>query len=76
MTDPFDDTNGEFLVLVNGEGQHSLWPFFIPIPEGWLAQHGPAPKEDCLQYVELHWTDMREASLIRQMEQERKDRQS
>ena len=74
MIDPFDETDGTFLVLVNGEGQHSLWPSFIPIPDGWKTVHGPAPKKDCLEYVELHWTDMRETSLVQIMEQERKDR--
>ncbi len=35
MTNPFDDEEGEFLVLVNDEGQHSLWPVQFDIPEGW-----------------------------------------
>ncbi|MFE7595491.1 MbtH family NRPS accessory protein, partial [Kitasatospora sp. NPDC057512] len=26
MTNPFDDQDGTFLVLVNDENQHSLWP--------------------------------------------------
>ena len=29
MSNPFDDKNATFLVLVNEEGQHSLWPSFI-----------------------------------------------
>ena len=28
MTNPFDDENGRFYVLVNDENQHSLWPTF------------------------------------------------
>ncbi|MDT5206197.1 MAG: MbtH protein, partial [Mycobacterium sp.] len=27
-TNPFDDDNGTFVVLVNDEDQHSLWPTF------------------------------------------------
>ena len=40
MTNPFDDEEAEFLVLVNDEGQHSLWPVQFDIPEGW-NQTGP-----------------------------------
>ncbi len=34
MTNPFDDEDGEFLVLVNDEGQHSLWPAQLAVPAG------------------------------------------
>ncbi|MYR08783.1 MbtH family NRPS accessory protein [Gordonia sp. SID5947] len=68
MTNPFDDTEGVFFVLVNDEGQHSLWPEFAPVPEGWRIMHGPAGHDDCLAYVEENWRDMRPASLIRAME--------
>lgn len=32
MANPFDDENGTFLVLVNAEAQHSLWPVFAAVP--------------------------------------------
>lgn len=32
MTNPFEDENGTYLVLVNHEGQHSLWPSFAEVP--------------------------------------------
>ncbi|MGL5405776.1 MAG: MbtH family NRPS accessory protein [Propionibacteriaceae bacterium] len=32
---PFDDKSAEFLVLVNDENQHSLWPVFAPLPGLW-----------------------------------------
>ncbi|SED19230.1 MbtH-like protein [Streptomyces melanosporofaciens] len=28
-TNPFEDPEGTYLVLVNDEGQHSLWPAFV-----------------------------------------------
>jgi MbtH protein len=62
-TNPFDDENGRFYVLVNDEEQHSLWPAFAEIPAGWRAVHGPAPRPDALEYVETNWTDMRPKSL-------------
>ncbi|MBY8849884.1 MbtH family protein, partial [Saccharothrix sp. MB29] len=51
MTNPFDNQDGEFLVLVNDEGQHSLWPGDIAVPAGWEVTHGPAGRADCLEHV-------------------------
>ncbi len=60
---PFDDDAQSFLVLVNGQLQHSLWPVFAPLPDGWEAVFGPRPRQDCLAYVEERWTDMRPLAL-------------
>jgi MbtH protein len=64
MENPFDNPDGQFLVLVNDEGQHSLWPDFAEVPAGWLRVHGTADRQSCLDYVNEHWTDMRPKSLI------------
>jgi MbtH protein len=64
MTNPFDDDSGQFFVLVNEERQHSLWPVFAAIPAGWTAHFGPSGHKNCLDYVELHWADMRPKSLV------------
>lgn len=63
-TNPFDDPNGSFSVLVNDEGQHSLWPSFAELPAGWTTVFGPDAKDACLAYVEANWTDLRPLSLI------------
>jgi MbtH protein len=68
MTNPFDNPDGTFKVLVNDEGQHSLWPDFADVPAGWVVVHGPADRQACLDYVEANWTDMRPKSLIEAME--------
>ncbi|MFE4670261.1 MbtH family protein [Streptomyces sp. NPDC056716] len=68
MTNPFDNENGTFLVLVNDEGQHSLWPVFAEIPQGWTTAFGEASRAECLEYVERHWTDLRPKSLIARTE--------
>lgn len=60
---PFDDENGTFHVLVNDEGQHSLWPAFCEVPAGWRSAFGPAGRAQSLAYVEEHWVDMRPRSL-------------
>ncbi|MFE8945313.1 MbtH family protein [Streptomyces sp. NPDC007856] len=67
MTNPFDDPDGSYLVLVNDEGQHSLWPSFTAVPDGWRVAHPEASRQDCLDYVERHWTDLRPRSLVEAM---------
>lgn len=64
MGNPFDDSDGSFFVLVNDEGQHSLWPAFADVPRGWRQVFGSDTRQACLDYVETHWTDLRPASLI------------
>ncbi|MFF7730908.1 MbtH family protein [Streptomyces sp. NPDC008001] len=68
MTNPFDDDNGRFHVLVNDEGQHSLWPVFVAVPEGWTVALEDRDRAACLEYVEEHWTDMRPKSLAEAMD--------
>jgi MbtH protein len=68
MTNPFEDPDGRYLVLVNDEGQHSLWPDFIDVPAGWRGVHGPADRQSCVDYVNENWLDMRPASLAAQMD--------
>ncbi|KZX21064.1 MbtH family protein [Rathayibacter tanaceti] len=66
---PFDDETGRFLVLVNAEEQHSLWPVFAPVPDGWsVAFGGPdgVDRAHCLAFVETNWTDLRPRSLREQ----------
>lgn len=67
MKNPFDDTEGTFHVLVNEEGQHSLWPTFADVPAGWTAVLREADRQTCLEYVETNWTDMRPRSLVAEM---------
>jgi MbtH protein len=67
MANPFEDADGTYLVLVNDENQHSLWPAFAEVPAGWTTVHGPGTRQACLDHVEANWTDMRPASLVRAM---------
>ncbi|NEC69473.1 MbtH family protein [Streptomyces sp. SID9727] len=64
MTNPFDNEEGTFVVLVNDEGQHSLWPAFAEVPAGWTVAHGESGRASALAYIEAEWTDMRPTSLI------------
>ncbi len=69
-TNPFDDENGTFYVLINDERQYSLWPTFADVPGGWTVVHGPGDRRPCLDYIEENWTDMRPRSLAEQMERD------
>ena len=42
-TNPFEDPDGVYLVLINEEGQYSLWPAFVDVPE----DGGPALAHHC-----------------------------
>lgn len=68
MTNPFEDENGEYLVLVNHELQYSLWPLFREIPNGWTAVGPKGNRKECLDWIEATWTDMRPRSLVDAME--------
>ena len=60
---PFDDDNGTFVVLINDEEQHSLWPVFADVPVGWRVVFGAAHHAACLDYVEQKWPDIRPKTL-------------
>ena len=62
-TNPFDDESAQFLVLVNDENQHSLWPVFADVPDGWRTVFGPGDGASAVDYVAKSWTDMRPKSL-------------
>lgn len=62
---PFDDPEGTFVVLVNDEDQHSLWLAKLAVPAGWRVAFGGAGRQECLDYVESNWTDIRPRSARR-----------
>ena len=55
-------------VVVNHEGQYSIWPTFKEIPLGWKKAGINGTKEECLAYIDKVWTDMRPLSLRKQMD--------
>jgi MbtH protein len=67
MSNPFEAVDKQYLVLVNHEGQHSLWPAGIRIPAGWTTVFGADQRSACLEFVNANWTDMRPKSLIAAM---------
>jgi len=75
-TNPFEDPDAKYLVLITNEGQHSLWPVFADVPDGWEVIFGEDGRQECLDFIEKNWTDMRPNSLIRQMEADAAARKS
>ena len=63
MANPFEGENADFLVLVNVEGQYSIWPTFREVPNGWTAVGPKGARQACLDWIEVHWTDMRPKSI-------------
>lgn len=59
MTNPFEDPGGRYVVLRNGENQHSLWPSTIDVPAGWTVVVPETTRSACLDYVEANWTSLR-----------------
>lgn len=67
MTNPFENDAAPYIVLVNNEGQYSLWPAFAAIPDGWNEAFRADNRKECLDFIEMNWTDMRPKSLIEAM---------
>lgn len=68
MTNPFEDAEGTYLVLVNHEDQYSLWPSFAEVPAGWTVAKPEDTRQACLDFINENWTDMRPKSLVEAME--------
>jgi MbtH protein len=75
MGNPFDDETANFFVLINAEGQHSLWPVFADVPDGWTIVYGESDRQACLKYIEDSWVDMRPKSLADAMAADQRSRQ-
>jgi MbtH protein len=60
----FDDESISFLLLINDEQQYSLWPEILPVPQGWQRTQGPMSRQDCMDWLAHHWTDLRPHSLL------------
>jgi MbtH protein len=69
VTNPFEDDNADYVVLVNEEGQYSLWPVFLDVPAGWTTTGPRGRRQECLAWIDANWTDMRPRSLVKAMEE-------
>jgi MbtH protein len=53
----------QFQVVRNHEDQYSIWPADRALPLGWEAEGTTGTKQQCLDRVEVVWTDLRPRSL-------------
>ena len=70
VANPFDDDSARFIVLINEECQYSLWPVAVEVPGGWRVARPEGSQQECLDYIESAWVDMRPASLVAALEAE------
>lgn len=57
-----------YIVLINSEGQYSLWPKEKSVPSGWRYADKEGSESECSAYVDSVWTDMRPISLRNKMD--------
>ena len=69
MTLDAPENDARFQVVVNHEGQYSIWPADRQPPAGWSRAGRTGTREECLAYVEEVWTDMRPLSLRKAMDE-------
>jgi MbtH protein len=50
--------NAAWRVVHNRLGQHSVWPGWKPLPDGWACIGVQGSKHDCLTHIESVWTDI------------------
>jgi MbtH protein len=67
MSDEHAEPEIQYKVVLNHEGQYSIWFTDRENPPGWSDAGKSGPKEECLAFVEQVWTDMRPLSLRKAM---------
>lgn len=55
--------NNTFKVVINSEEQYSIWPDNRENAPGWQDAGCSGRRQQCLEFIESKWTDMRPASL-------------
>lgn len=68
MTETDHDDERRYKVVMNDEEQYSIWFEDEDPPDGWREVGRSGPKQECLDYIEEVWTDMRPLSLRRKMD--------
>jgi len=65
VSNPFDDPDAVFHILVNDEGQYGQWPAFSGQLPGWKRVFADADRPAATRYIEEHRLDVRPFSLVR-----------
>lgn len=59
------DRSSSKYIVINHEEQYTVWRSGIKLPSGWREIGRTGTKEDCLNYIEEVWTDMKPSGLQR-----------
>lgn len=70
MSDKEDQDTTTYNVVINHEEQYSIWPKDREFPIGWEEVGKSGSKQECLEYIEGAWTDMRPLSLRKKMDEQ------
>lgn len=71
MNSQDDDLGIIYKVVVNHEGQYSIWPVERENAIGWSDAGKSGSKAECLAHVKEVWTDMRPVTLRKDMQDRR-----
>jgi MbtH protein len=71
MNSQGDDPDIIYKVVVNHEGQYSIWPVERENAIGWRDAGKSGSKAECLAHVKEVWTDMRPVTLWKDMQDRR-----
>ncbi|HEX8687193.1 MAG TPA: MbtH family NRPS accessory protein, partial [Pyrinomonadaceae bacterium] len=63
------EDNTVYKVVVNHEEQYSIWPADRENALGWNDAGKQGTRAECLAYIDEVWTDMRQLSLRKKMEE-------
>jgi MbtH protein len=63
-----DEPTDAWTVLINDEEQYGLFPSSLPTPDGWRKAGCTGTADQCKEFVDKEWTDMRPLSLRRAIE--------
>ena len=63
MAEDMQDESIRYKVVVNHEEQYSIWPAQRENALGWRDVGKSGSREECLDYIQEIWTDLRPLSL-------------
>jgi MbtH protein len=68
MSASLSQSEAMYEVVVNQDGQYSIWPVNKAVPQGWTKAGKQGSKESCLEFINEVWTDMRPVSTRARMQ--------
>ena len=70
MNDNHLKANAAYKIIINAEGQYSIWQKDIESSPGWRDAGIFGTEKECADYIKKTWTDLRPLSLRKKMDDE------